>query len=75
MDNPDTTYPALDAPKKAVPDQNWKAANSTRFDTYEAARAAYDASSEERKRVRARTNGKFDFVVYSRVPKPKDKAE
>jgi hypothetical protein len=66
----DVPYPTQ-GPKKTPPASNWKQATSTRFDSYEAAREAYDASDAERKRVRRRPGGHFDFVVYARLVKPK----
>jgi hypothetical protein len=66
-----TEYNIDNTPQEPVSDQQWRQAKSVRFDSYEAARGAYDASSAERKRVRARPSGKFDFVVYERLPKKK----
>ena len=68
----DYSFPAgvEEKPKKVPPVQNWRQATSTRFDTYKAAREAYEASEAERRRVRRRAGGWFDFVVYERLPKP-----
>lgn len=59
---------------KTVP--NFQKTESTRFTTYEKAKVALDAlnkkiesSSDKRARIRRRSNGSFDVVLYAR-PKP-----
>jgi hypothetical protein len=55
------------------PDQKWVQSDSFRFNTYEEARAKFDALDVARKRVRARDKGKFDVVVYAPLIKPTKK--
>ena len=68
-------YYVEEAPQKTAPKQNWKQATSARFNTYEAAKEAYNASEAERKRVRRRAGGYFDFVVYEPLPESKEDPE
>ncbi len=71
MDNHADPYHTPEVRKKTPPSSNWRQVTSTQFNTYEAAREAYTASDAERKRVRRRAGGYFDFVIYERLPKPK----
>jgi len=51
--------------ENTTPNQQWAKSESFRFNTYQEARVKFDALEVARKRIRARSSGKFDVVVYT----------